>query len=146
MKSTHSTLTTGGRVPYCWTIQLEGALCCECICVFLLTLAETSRALDEPWYLTPLSLFVCARWHMCTFIFRVPALWRGQARVPKDFNGEGHSSNSKYVSTVHPSLSGWQLCQTHRIRSATTHAGMCPRHGGPEFICRHLLLNIAQQC
>ncbi len=85
---------------------------------------ETSGALDELWYLTPLSLLVCgtqAHCTMCTFIFRVAALWWGSSSVAKGLQWEGHSSNSKYVSTVHPSPSGWQLIQNahHQVGSST---------------------------
>lgn len=96
------------------------------------------------WYLTPLSLRTSTR---APFIFRAAAaLWRGGGvkQGVKGLQWEGHSSNSKYVSSEHPSSCGWQLTQTQR--SATANSGMCLCHCTPEFICRHLLLNIAQQC
>lgn len=99
----------------------------------------------EAWYLTPLFLRLCAS-STCASLFLERLTCAGVKQGVKGLQWEGHTSNSKYVSSMHPSPSSWQLIRTHTARTATAHEGMCLCHYMLKFICRDLLLNKAQLC
>lgn len=110
------------------------------------TQAETSGALDEPWYLTPL-VAACMCTQCAPFIFRGGCLVAGLSRVPEDFNEKDIAQTpSMFPPCIHQGPADSWLKRTHPPSWMQRLQACAPRHRTLKFIRRHLLLNIAQQC